>query len=112
MKRNLLSASELSSARKRVAIPSPVECVILIGVPGAGKTTFYRERCAATHVHISKDLWPNAGKRDAWQQKLIGEMLAAGSSVVVDNTNPSVAERAVLIQLARNLRARVVGYFF
>src|SRR5687768_14377651 len=33
---------------------SSVECVILIGLPGAGKTTFFRERFAASHDHVSK----------------------------------------------------------
>ena len=88
------------------------ELVILIGLPGAGKTTFYRERFAATHVHVSKDLWPNATGRDARQRRAIDEALAAGSSVVVDNTNPSAADRAPLIALARARNARVIGYFF
>lgn len=91
---------------------SRVECVIFVGLPGAGKSTLYRERFAATHVHVSKDLWPNATKREARQQKLLAESLAAGSSVVIDNTNPTIAERAPLIAIARAQRARVIGYFF
>ena len=91
---------------------SPLECVILIGLPGAGKSSLYRERFAATHVHVSKDFWPNAAKREARQQKLVEDSLAAGSSVVIDNTNPSVAERAPLIAIARTQGARVIGYFF
>jgi len=30
------------------------EVVVLMGVPGAGKTTLYRERFAATHVRVEK----------------------------------------------------------
>jgi predicted kinase len=88
------------------------ELVIFIGLPGAGKTTFYRERFAETHVHVSKDLWPNATGREARQRRAIDEALAAGSSVVVDNTNPSAADRAALIAQARAHNARVIGYFF
>ena len=91
---------------------SAVECVIFTGLPGSGKSTLYRERFAATHVHVSKDLWPKAPKREARQQRMIAEALAAGSSVVVDNTNPTAAERALLIAIAREHGARVVGYFF
>ena len=93
-------------------MPAAPECVIFVGLPGSGKSTLYRERFAATHVHVSKDLWPNAAKREARQQRLIDEALAAGSPVVVDNTNASVADRAPLIALARERGARVVGYFF
>jgi predicted kinase len=88
------------------------ECVILIGLPGAGKTTFYRQRFAATHRHISKDLRPNASSREAWQRRVLSEALSEGASVVVDNTNPSVADRAAIIGVARAHGARVTGYVF
>jgi len=88
------------------------ECVILIGLPGAGKTTFYQQNLAATHRHISKDAWPNATGRDARQRRALEQALAEGASVAVDNTNPTVAERAAIIASARAHGARVVGYFF
>ena len=88
-----------------------LECIILIGLPGAGKTTFYRRYFAASHVHISKDLWPHASRRDARQLRAIDEALAAGRSVVVDNTNATSAERAAIIGAARARDARIVGYF-
>jgi predicted kinase len=89
-----------------------VECVILVGLPAAGKTTFYRRYFAATHRHVSKDLWPNATGREARQRRLIDETLTAGASAVVDNTNPTRAERAAILDAARARGARVVCYFF
>lgn len=89
-----------------------IECVLLVGLPGAGKTTFYRRYFAATHRHVSKDLWPHAKGREQRQRDAIDRALAEGRSVVVDNTNPSVAERAPLIALARAHGARLVCYFF
>ncbi|MFL6583067.1 MAG: AAA family ATPase [Chthoniobacterales bacterium] len=89
-----------------------LECVILIGLPGAGKSTFYRERFASTHLQVSKDMWPNGSGREARQRKTIAEALAGGQSVVVDNTNPTVAERAAIIRIAQGQGARVIGYFF
>jgi predicted kinase len=86
------------------------ELVILVGLPGAGKTTFYQERCAATHVHVSKDLMRNRRDRQARQLVLIGESLAAGRSVAVDNVNASVADRAALIAVGRQFGATVTGY--
>ena len=89
-----------------------MECVILIGLPAAGKTSFYRERFAGTHDHVSKDLMRNT-RRPQWRQEhLVAESLAAGRSVVIDNTNPSADVRAPLIALARAQGAEVTGYYF
>jgi predicted kinase len=92
--------------------PSPLECVILIGLPGAGKTTFYRDRFSSTHAHISKDVFPNASSRQLRQHEVIDETLVAGKSLVVDNTNPTSGERARIIKLAHDRGAQVIGYFF
>ena len=43
-----------------------MEAVLLIGIQGSGKTTFYRERFADTHAHISLDVLKTRGReRDA-----------------------------------------------
>jgi predicted kinase len=89
-----------------------MECVILVGLPGAGKTSFYRERFAGTHDHVSKDLFRHNRGPERRQEQLLAESLAAGRSVVVDNTNPSADVRAPLITAARRHGAEVVGYFF
>src|ERR1041384_8342092 len=89
-----------------------MECVILIGLPAAGKSTFFRERFAATHDHVSKDVLRSNKHPQRRQERLIAESLAAGRSVVVDNTNPSATVRAPLIEIARKYGAEVVGYFF
>lgn len=86
--------------------------MILIGLPGAGKTSFHRARFAATHAHVSKDLMQNRRDRQTRQLALIDEALAAGRSVVVDNVNATVADRAALIAAGRRRGARIVGYVF
>src|SRR5262245_31982211 len=91
---------------------SMLEVVILIGFQGAGKSTFRAQRFEGTHALVSKDLWRNNRRPERRQQRLIAAALAAGQSVVVDNTNPSVEERASTIETARSFGARVVGYFF
>ena len=78
-----------------------VELVILLGLQASGKSTFFRERFAATHEHVSKDLFRNNRNRNRRQRELVEAALGAGCSVVVDNTNPTVQERRLLIELGR-----------
>ena len=89
-----------------------MELVILIGLPGAGKTSFHRTRFAATHVHVSLDLMRNRRDRQERQLALIDDALAARRSVVVDNVNATVADRAALVAAGRRRSAAVVGYVF
>ncbi|WP_104523954.1 ATP-binding protein [Blastococcus atacamensis] len=73
----------------------------MVGLQGAGKSTWVARHLTGTHVVVSKDHWPRARRREVRQQRLVAELLAAGRSVVVDNTNPSPAERAPLVAAAR-----------
>jgi predicted kinase len=73
----------------------------MIGLQGSGKSTWVHAHLAGTHVVVSKDHWPNARRREARQRRVVAELLAEGRNVVVDNTNPGVAERAPLVAAAR-----------
>ena len=75
-----------------------LEAVIFVGLPAAGKTTFYQQRFAATHVHVSKDLWPKSADKAARQARELSDTLSAG--------------RALVIAAAREHGARVIGYYF
>lgn len=72
----------------------------MVGLQASGKSTWVAGHLAGTHVVVSKDHWPRARHREARQQRVVAELLAEGRSVVVDNTSPSVAERAPLIAIA------------
>ena len=89
-----------------------MELVILIGLQASGKSTFFRTYFANTHEHISKDLMGNNKNRNRRQAQLLSAALEAGRSVVVDNTNPTVEERAVLIQQGQSYGAEIIGYYF
>jgi predicted kinase len=88
------------------------ELVVFTGLQASGKTSFYRERFAATHEHVSKDAWPNARKKEDRQRRLIEEYLRSGRSVVVDNTNPTPNEREPLIAIGRSVGVRISSYSF
>jgi predicted kinase len=86
-----------------------MELVVLIGLPGSGKSSFQRDRYAGTHVHVSKDLLGSARRKHEKQMRLIETALRSGRSVVVDNTNPRRADRAPLLEIARRLGATTTG---
>jgi predicted kinase len=89
-----------------------VELAILIGLQASGKTTFRRLYFGATHVLVSKDAMPNVRNRSRRQEEMIRGALAAGRSVVVDNTNLKRVDRAALIALGHEYSATVNGYWF
>lgn len=89
-----------------------LELVLFVGLPASGKSTFYWERFAESHVHVSKDLIPRSVDKAKRQRLLIEQALAEGRSVVVDNTNASPEERLAAIEPAKAAGARVVAYFF
>lgn len=89
-----------------------MELVIFTGLQGAGKSTFFQRYFATTHVYVSRDMFRNNKQPTHRQQFLIEEALQARQSVVVDNTNPTVEDRARIIQLANLYHATIVGYYF
>src|SRR5437667_12799136 len=88
-----------------------MDVVILVGLPGSGKTSFFQSRFAATHDHVSKDLLLSARDKGARQIALLEDALRAGRNVMVDNTNPRVVYWAPLEATARRHGAQVVGYY-
>jgi predicted kinase len=85
-----------------------MEAVIFIGIQATGKSTFYAQYFAQTHVHISMDVLKKRSKEDA----LIASCTAARKPFVVDNTNVSIREREKYITRAAQAGYRVFGYYF
>jgi predicted kinase len=89
-----------------------MDLVVLSGLQGAGKSTFFGARFVATHHHVSRDHFPNARDRDRRQRELVTAAARAGRPVVVDNTNARREDRVALVALARALGLRPVLYWF
>jgi predicted kinase len=85
-----------------------VEAVILTGIQGAGKSTFYAQRFAETHVRLNLDMLKTRHR----EQILLKACIEAKQPFVVDNTNVTVDERARYIVPAKQAGFRIVGYFF
>lgn len=90
------------------------ELHILVGLQASGKSTFYRAYFAPSneYIYVSKDRLRNNRQPEQRQRQLIAEALAAGRSVVVDNTNAMTEARAALVELGRAYGAAIVGYAF
>ena len=75
----------------------PFDIVLMVGIPGSGKTTFCRERLFPSHLYISLD---QLRTRSA-EAELFAFALKRHKSCVIDNTNVTAAERGRYIPQAR-----------
>jgi predicted kinase len=85
-----------------------MEAVIFIGLQATGKSSFYLARFFRSHIRINLDMLKTRRR----EELLLGACLAMQQSFVVDNTNPTVEERARYIPSARAARFQIVGYYF
>jgi predicted kinase len=84
-----------------------VEAVILIGIQGSGKSTFFKEKFADTHVRINLDMLRTKNR----ERVLLKACLEAKIKFVVDKVNASRGERTRYINAAKGIGFRVVGYY-
>lgn len=87
------------------------ELIILMGLPGAGKSSFYRKNFSAYKL-VSKDQMKSKKHKSLIQKKQIKQYLKEGHSVVVDNTNVTRLLRKELVDIAHSFEARVILYYF
>src|SRR5215212_10848630 len=83
-----------------------MEAVILCGVQGSGKTTLYRDRFLETHARVSLDLLRTRSREAAF----LRTCLQTRQPFVVDNTNPTPADRRRYVEPARAAGFTVIGY--
>lgn len=87
-----------------------MEAIILMGLPGSGKSSFYRSRFFDTHVRISLDLLRTRYR----ERRLLEFCLETDQRLVIDNTNPTKSDRRRYLEPVRaaRVRYRVLGFCF
>lgn len=81
--------------------------IIMIGIQGSGKSTFYHNYLADGYVRVNLDML----KTRHQESLLISECIRDGKCFAIDNTNPTRADRQRYIPLAQYAGYRIVGYF-
>jgi predicted kinase len=85
-----------------------MEAVIFCGIQASGKSSFYKEHFFRTHMRLSLDMLNTRNKED----RFLDVCLQTQQRFVIDNTNPTAADRSRYIALARSFRYKVVCYYF
>jgi predicted kinase len=85
-----------------------MQAIIFCGIQASGKSTFYCQRLLNSHVRISLDLLRTRNR----ETLLLKFCLDTQAKFVVDNTNPTAAERQRYIEPAKGAGYSIVGYYF
>jgi predicted kinase len=85
-----------------------MEAIIFCGIQATGKTTFFKEKFFKTHIRISLDQLNTRNK----ELRFIETCILTFQPFVIDNTNPSLEERAKYIAIAKANKFKVIGYYF
>ena len=85
-----------------------MEAIIFTGLQAAGKSSFYREKFIDTHIRINLDMLKTRHR----EKILVDACLSAKQPFVVDNTNPTIADRNRYIIPAKAKNFKIIGYYF
>lgn len=85
-----------------------MEIIIFIGIQATGKSEFFKRKFYNTHIRINLDMLKTRSRENI----LINACLDAKQSFVVDNTNPTFADRKKYIDMAKSKDLKVIGYYF
>jgi predicted kinase len=85
-----------------------MEAILFCGIQATGKSSFYKEKFFHTHVRISMDLLKTRNR----ESRFIDLCIETQQGFVVDNTNPSKADREKYITRIKEAKYKLIGYYF
>jgi predicted kinase len=85
-----------------------MQCVIFVGIPASGKSSYFQQQFFDTHVRINLDMLKTRHREGV----LLNACIEGKQPFVVDNTNPSPEDRHRYIAAAKNAGFEVIGYYF
>ena len=85
-----------------------MQAIVFCGIQASGKSTYFRTAFSVTHVRINLD----ALRTRRREMEVLIDCLDNGLPFVVDNTNPTPAERARYVQPALAAGYSVDAYWF
>ena len=84
------------------------QMILLIGIPGSGKSTYSARNFPPEYVRISRDVL----RTRARVASALAEALERRRDIVIDNTNVMRMERERFIKPAKEAGYKVVGFYF
>ncbi len=85
-----------------------MQCVIFVGIPASGKSSFFQLKFFDTHVRINLDMLKTRHRESV----LLTACIEGRQPLAVDNTNPSLEDRQRYIAAAQAAGFEVIGYYF
>ena len=85
-----------------------MEMILFIGIQAVGKSEFYKQYFYDTHIRINLDMLKTRHR----EKLLIEACFAAKQPFVVDNTNPTSADRSRYISLTKDSGFGIIGYYY
>ena len=85
-----------------------MQAIIFMGMQATGKSTFYKENFFQTHARINLDMLKTRNREQVW----LASCFSTRQRFVVDNTNPTKADRERYLAPAKAAKFEVIGYYF
>lgn len=85
-----------------------MQLIIFTGIQASGKSSFYLLNVYHSHLRLNLDMLKTRHRENI----LFEACLASKTKMVIDNTNPTKADRARYIQRAKDAGFEIISYYF